>query len=156
LPKPAEDKKLSQDGQKVYRSGVGKLLHVMRWSGPDILNAVRELSHFMMVAAMLHLTVMYRVMGYCVPTPNRTLELKPERKWNGSPLFKFKICGRADSTFASCPKTLRSVGGQTTMLEGALVIIRSKMESIVALSVTESELFSGTECAQDMMIHYKL
>jgi hypothetical protein len=30
-------------------------------------------------------------------------------------------------------------------------MIQSKMESIVALSVTESELISGTECAQDMM-----
>jgi hypothetical protein len=31
------------------------------------------------------------------------------------------------------------------------VIVWSKMESIVALSVTESELISGTECAQDML-----
>jgi hypothetical protein len=90
-------------------------------------------------------------MRYCVATPNRALELKPERKWNGSPLHEFRIRGKADSTFASCPTTLRSVGGQTTLLEGAPVMIRSKMESIVALSVTESELISGTECAQDMM-----
>jgi hypothetical protein len=38
--KPAEDEELPQGEQKVYRSGVGKLLHVMRWSRPDILNAV--------------------------------------------------------------------------------------------------------------------
>jgi hypothetical protein len=30
-----------------YRSGVGKLLHMMMWSRPEILNAVRELSRYM-------------------------------------------------------------------------------------------------------------
>ena len=33
--------------QKWYRSAVGKLLHVMRWSRPDVLNATREVSRFL-------------------------------------------------------------------------------------------------------------
>jgi hypothetical protein len=136
---------------------VGKLLHVMRWSRPDVLNAVSELSRFMMVAALQQMKALYRVMSYCVATPNRALELKSERKWNGSPTFQFRIRGKADSTFTSCPMIMRSVGGQTTLLEGAPVIIRSKMESIVvALSVTESELISSTECAQDMLYSMRI
>jgi hypothetical protein len=35
--------------QKKYQSGVGKLLHMMRWSPPEIYSAVRELSRFMTV-----------------------------------------------------------------------------------------------------------
>jgi hypothetical protein len=136
LPKPEEGVVLPVEEQKTYRSGVGKLLHVMRWSRPDVLNAVRELSRFMMVAAPQQMKAMYRVMSYCVATPKRALVLKPERKWDGSPTFQFRIRGKADSTFASCPTTMRSIGGQTTLLEGAPVIIRSKMKSIVALSVT--------------------
>jgi hypothetical protein len=61
------------------------------------------------------------------------------------------IKGQADASYASCPNTKRSTGGQTTLLEGAPVVMRSKMQKVVALSVTEVELMSGTECAQDML-----
>ena len=44
LVKCAEEHMLNKKDQKTYRSGVGKLLHMMRWSRPEILNSVRELS----------------------------------------------------------------------------------------------------------------
>jgi hypothetical protein len=37
------------------------------------------------------------------------------------------------------------------LLEGAPIVMRSKMQKVVALSSTEVELMSGTECAQDML-----
>jgi hypothetical protein len=37
------------------------------------------------------------------------------------------------------------------LLEGATVVVRSKMQKVVAVSVMEAELMSGTECAQDML-----
>jgi hypothetical protein len=61
------------------------------------------------------------------------------------------IKGQADASYASCPNTKRSTGGQTTLLEGAPVVMRSTMQKVVALSVTEAELMYGTECAQDML-----
>ena len=61
-----------------YRSGVGKLLHMMRWSRPEILNAVRELSRYMSGASHAHVKALYRTMKYCVGTPNRGLLLKPD------------------------------------------------------------------------------
>ena len=36
--------KLSSDDMFTYRSGTGKLLHLMKWSRPEIGNSVRELS----------------------------------------------------------------------------------------------------------------
>jgi hypothetical protein len=94
----------------------------------------------------------YHMIKYCVTTKDRGLVLKPNRAWNGLPSHKFVIAGRVDSTYASCPGTMRSVGGQTTLLEGAPIIMRSKMQEVVALSSTEAELMSGTEwCAQDML-----
>ena len=30
-----------KEEQKIYISGVGKMLHMMHWSRPDILNAIR-------------------------------------------------------------------------------------------------------------------
>ncbi len=43
-----EDEKISSEKQKLYRSGVGMLLYLVKHSRPDIANAVRELSKFLM------------------------------------------------------------------------------------------------------------
>jgi hypothetical protein len=40
---------------KTYRSGVGKMLHMMKWSRNDIMNRVRELSRFMSAPTDIHL-----------------------------------------------------------------------------------------------------
>jgi hypothetical protein len=53
-----------------YRSGVGKLLHMMKWTRPEILNAVRELSRFMSGATQEHMKAMHRTLNCCVGTPN--------------------------------------------------------------------------------------
>jgi hypothetical protein len=39
--------KLSNEDQFSFRSGTGKLLPLMKWSRPEISNAVRELSRWM-------------------------------------------------------------------------------------------------------------
>ena len=137
--------------QYIYRKGVGKLLHMMRWSRPDTLNSVRELSRFMREGNVKHLKSMHRVMRYCADTADRGLTLKPDQEWDGSQDFEFEIRGVSDSNYATCPNTRRSVSGWTVFLCGAPVAMKSVMQKIVALSVTEAELFSGTQCAQDML-----
>jgi len=47
------------------------------------MNSVRELSRFMQEASKAHLTVMYRVMKYCVGTPKRGLMIEPTEFWDG-------------------------------------------------------------------------
>ena len=59
------------NGQSIYRMGVDKLLYLMEWSRPEIANAVRELSRYMKSPGLPHLKVVYRVMNYCLNTPNR-------------------------------------------------------------------------------------
>jgi hypothetical protein len=51
LMKYDEGTELKGKEQTKYRIRVGKLLHMMRWSRPEIYNAVRELSRFMTVGA---------------------------------------------------------------------------------------------------------
>jgi hypothetical protein len=98
-------------------------------------------------------------MKYGVTTKkDRGLVLKPGQSWNGLPSHEFVIEGKADSTHASCPDTRRSVRGQKTLLEGGPVVVtRSKMQKVlVALSSTEAELMSGTECAQGMLCSMRI
>ena len=152
LMKCEEGTELNSKGKKTYSTGVGKLLHMMRWSRPEIYNAVRELSRFMTNgASKAHTKAMHRVMEYCVTTPERGLTLQPDTEWDGDPEFKLTISGISDSDYAKDPETRKSVSGNSTFLNGSPVIQRSAMQKIVAISVTEAELFSATSNAQDML-----
>ena len=117
----------------------------------DILNPVRELSRFMTMATPGHLKAMYRVMVYCVRTENRGILLMPNRTWNEDPNFEFEIVGKSDSNYATDPITRRSVSGCSTFLNDAPVIIRSKQQGTVKLSMSGVELDSGTMNAQYML-----
>jgi hypothetical protein len=102
-------------------------------------------------ASEAHMVAMKRVMKYCVATPHRGMELKPSRTWDGiDKNFLFRISGMSDSEYAKDPSR-KSVNGWAVFLENAPVSIKSKMMPIVALSVTEAELFAAVQCAQDMM-----
>jgi hypothetical protein len=74
-----DESQLNAKEQTKYISGVGKLLHMMRWSRPNIYNSVRELSRFMTTGTTpYHVKAMKRVMEYCVATENRGIMLKKD------------------------------------------------------------------------------
>ena len=66
---------MKESDQKTYWSGIGKLLLMMKWSRPEISNAVRELSRFMKVVMLVHMKAMKRVMSYIIATPEQGLLL---------------------------------------------------------------------------------
>ena len=137
--------------QGMYRSGVGKLLHMMQWSRPEILNSVRELSRHMPVAEPRHMKALFRVLRYCSLTPEQGLLLKPTRTWTGNPDHEFIIQGFSDANYATDPSNRRSISGYCVLLEGAPVSMKSGQQASVTLSTTEAELVSATQCAQDML-----
>eukprot|EP00957_Ditylum_brightwellii_P120315 9180317-Ditylum_brightwellii.AAC.1 len=92
---------------------------------------------------------MHRAMEYCVATPNRGWLLKPTRVLDGNDkTFQFRIRGIADSDYAKCSVTRRSVSRYATFLEDAQVTVKSVMQKIVSLSVTEAKTVAGVQCAQ--------
>jgi len=98
---------------------VGELLHMMRWSRPEIYNAVRDLSRYMTTGTTHeHVKAMERVMIYCLTTRDRGLELQPDAEWNGNPEFNLRILGRSDSDYAKDVETRKSVSGTSTFLCG--------------------------------------
>ena len=141
--------------QKVYRMGVGKLLHLKRWSRPDIGNAVRALSKFGGKAGPIHMTAMARVMKFCVGTKDRGVWLEPDNKWDGSPDFVFTLRGESDSDYAK-DESRKSVSGWATFLNSAPVSCKSKMQPVTALSVTEAEVCAACSCAQDLMFEKRV
>ena len=121
---------------------------MMKWTRPDLLNAVHELSQFVSGATKAHLVAMYCAMRYCVGTKNQG---SYHMKWDGNPDFEFVVSRRLDSDYAKDPECRQSVSGYSTFLCGAPVMMKSRMQGCVTLSVTEAETVAATQCAQDML-----
>jgi hypothetical protein len=83
------ENKISNNEQKLYRSGVGSLLYLVKHSQPDLSNAVRELSKTMDEADNKHWKELLRAVKYVEQTKNSWIELdaKPgesRKKYLGS------------------------------------------------------------------------
>ena len=84
---------MTDEKQSKYRSDVGKMLHMMRWSKPDIYNATRDCSRHMQVGSDEHYEAMQRTMKHCVGDPDEGLVLVPKGEWGGGKDFLFRIKG---------------------------------------------------------------
>jgi len=71
------EKEGTEKDKTYMRSGVGKLLHLVRWSKPEIFNAVQELTRVISEAGAEHIKAMKRCMKYCVQTKERGRVIKP-------------------------------------------------------------------------------
>jgi hypothetical protein len=129
---------------------------MMRWSRPEVLNAVQELLRYMAGASMAHVKAMHRTMKYCIGTASRGLLLKPNGEWDGDPAYEFVITGRSDSDYAKDTDTHRSMSGTSTFLNGSPINTRSNTQKSVTLSVTEAELVAAMHCAQDMLANMRI
>ena len=158
LPPVGDEVTLELSEQKTYRKGIGKLLHMMRWSRPEMMNRVREMSRGMMTACPRHLKAMYRTMNYVVATPNRGWMLKPTGPdWDDrDENYVFRISGKGDAEYAKDTTNRRSVSGYSTFLNDAPISCRSVQQETVALSTTEAELNCQAQTAQDMLYAYKV
>ena len=67
---------ITQEEQTRYRSGVGMLLFLVKYSRPDITNAVRELSKVNDGATRNHMIMLMRVMKYVLMSKNKGLHYK--------------------------------------------------------------------------------
>jgi Reverse transcriptase (RNA-dependent DNA polymerase) len=94
-------KYLGPEKQHDFWSGVGKLLHLSKWSRPDIKNSVQELSRGMTQATEEAYEAMQQVMAYCVASPSRGLVLAPEGQWSGREDEELIINEMSDTTYAS-------------------------------------------------------
>ncbi len=156
LVPPREGEVISYEKQQKYRTGLGKLLYLTKWSRPEIGNAVREISRYMGGATVKHVKAVERIIKYCLGTKDTGLTMQPNSEWNGSQDFEFEITGVSDADYAKCKLTRRSVSGITVMLNGVPVCSKSKMQSCVTLSVAEAETVAGVDCVTVMMFVFRI
>jgi hypothetical protein len=140
------DTLISPEQQKLYRSGIGMLLYLVKHSRPDISNATRELSKVGDGATLAHWNQLLRTIKYTICTKNKALKIKPTMKNN-----MFYLEGISDSSFGEDKDTRISVYGYVVYFCGAPVATKSKLGRSVTLSSTEAEYFAVSQVAKEVL-----
>lgn len=147
LKRPTElDIKIDEKLQNLYRSGVGILLYLTKYTRPDISNAVREHSKMMDGATMDQYKSLLRLIKFVIDTKNQMLKMKVQRR-DGI----FSITGYSDADYAGDKDTRRSISGLIIYLCGIPITWRSKGQKAVTLSSTESEYYALSELCSEII-----
>ncbi|KAL7486991.1 hypothetical protein ACHAW6_012592 [Cyclotella cf. meneghiniana] len=91
----------------MYQSETATCIYIMRWSCPDIFNAVCRLARHMTAPREAHVLALMTLTSYMISTENRGLVLAPKEIWSHE--YKFKIHSRSDSDYAMNPDDHRSI-----------------------------------------------
>jgi Reverse transcriptase (RNA-dependent DNA polymerase) len=145
--------KIDEEKQKLYRSGVGMLLYLVKHSRPDIANAVRELSKALDGTSPAAYKELLRVLKYVLDTKNLSLKLQPKKEegktyWN--------IVAYSDSDFAGDNETRISIAGFILYLMGVPISWKSKGQKSVTLSSSEAEFVALSEAAKEIKFVFQV
>ena len=136
---------LSKEDQKMYRSGVGMLLYLVKHSRPDLANCVRELTKNMDKASEAALKEMKRVIKYVLDTAEYGLRMYPVMDND-----KWTIETYTDSDYAGDADNRISVTGYVIYLCEVPIMWKSKGQRSVALSSSEAEYVALSEAAKEI------
>ena len=91
-------------------------------------------------------------MKYVISTTERGWKLQPNRTWDGKDKdVEFIIKEQTDSNYAKYTDSRRSGIGYATFIEEAPVSVKSSMQNIMDLSVTEAETIAALYCIHDIL-----
>jgi hypothetical protein len=152
IVRPAdEDDLIDSTLQSRYRSAVGMLLYLTKYSRPDLCNVVRELAKCMDKATKGTYLEMLRVVKFVIDTRNFCLRIRPEFKGKNWSLRVF-----CDSDWAGDSETRISITGFILYLMNVPVCWRSKAQKGVTLSSTEAEYVAMSEAVKEIKFIYYL
>ena len=130
-----------------YRTGVGMLLYLVKYSRPDIANAVRELCKVLDGCNRAAYKEMLRVIKYVLDTKTLGLKMSP----TGTIGDPWTIECFSDSDWATDPETRRSISGYIIYVHGVPICWKSKAQRSVSLSSTEAEWYALSEAVKDVL-----
>jgi hypothetical protein len=145
---------LPKEKQSLYRSGVGMLLYLVKYSRPDIANAVRELSKVLDGSTEASFKEMLRVIKYVLDTKEMGLRIEPKLLKSADEPWDL-VC-YSDSDYAGDPDTRRSVSGYILYVGGVPICWRSKAQRSITLSSSEAEWIALSEATKEIMFVLQL
>jgi len=134
-------------------SSVGMLLYPVKYSRPDIVNAVRELTKCMDGATMAAYKEMLRLIKFVLSTKTWGLKIMPKTP-DGT--VKWNLVSFSDSDWAGDKDNRRSINGFIIFLCGVPIVWRSKQQKTVALSSSEAEFVAISEAVKEILFVLQL
>ena len=122
------------------------ILYLIKYLGPDLNNAVRELSKCMDKATFGTYQEMLRVIKFVLDTKDFCLKIQPNFDSKNS--WKLKVF--SDSDWVGDPETRISVTGFIVYLQNVPVCWRSKAQRGMTLSSTEAEYVAMSEAVKEI------
>ena len=129
-----------------YRSRIGSLLHLVKWTRPDIAFAVGFLARFSSDPKQGALQGVNKVFRYVLFTAHLKLVLDPQIR--DGPL---RLDAFSDSDFAFNPMDRKSITGWIVLFFGAPINWSSKRQEIVATSTLEAEFIALFTVSQECL-----
>ncbi|CAL0306711.1 unnamed protein product [Lupinus luteus] len=114
----------------LYRQLVGRLLYLTN-TRPDIAFCTQQLSQFMGNPTIIHYKALTRVFRFLKTTPGQGLF------FSANSIVQIK--GFADSDWATCPDTRKSISGYCMFIGDSLVSWKAKKQNTVSRSSSEAE-----------------
>ena len=147
IVRPVEgESKISEEDPKMYRSGVGALLQFVKFSRPDIANAVHELSKCMDGATPAAFKEMVRLIKFVLDTKDLGLKVQPEiDNKNESHTTVY-----TDSDWAGDKESRHSVSGYVMFLMEVPILWKSRSQKTISLSSSEAEYYALSEAAKEI------
>ena len=145
--------KITPEQHKIYRSGVGMLLYLVKHSRPDIANAVRELSKALDGTSPAAYKELMRVLKFVMDTKQLSLKIEPKI---GTDTSDWNIVAFSDSDYAGDSETRISVAGFVLYLLEVPISWKSKGQKGVTLSSSEAEFVALSEAAKEVKFVYQV
>jgi len=134
--RPKDDsERISSEMQSEYMSGFGMFLYLVKYSRPDIANAVRELTKCMDGATMAAYKEMLRLIKFVLSTKTWGLKIMPKSP-DGT--VKWNLVSFSDSDWSGNKDNRRSINSFIIFLCGVPIVWQSKQQNTIALSSGEA------------------
>ncbi|GAA6058317.1 hypothetical protein JCM3770_003611 [Rhodotorula araucariae] len=146
--RPALDDSPPFDDPTLYQSAVGALMFTSTYVRADLAVAVRAAAQKVLAPSRQDWLAVKRIFLYL----SNTVDLGIFYKYGANT----RLVAYSDASWADDPLTRRSVGGYAILVAEGVVSWRSKQQTLVATSTTESELVAASDTTKEVLALRKL
>jgi hypothetical protein len=136
--------------QQFYQSCIGTLLYLSGWTRPDCSYAVSELSKHVTNPGVEHHQALMHLMGYIKRTADKKITYSRHPLRDDYDFGLNELGGFVDASWAGCAETRKSKTGYVMFLNSGPISWKSKDQSIVALSSTDSEIDAAVKAIREV------